>query len=377
MSLFMAVIFYTVARSYPKSIGGIREWAAGALGIGIAAPLFVLRDIAPAWLSIVFANTLITASVLSWVMGTRRFLNLPLFSLKPMLIGLCIEVVLLSYWTYSAPNFAARTSMVAGANCLFFILMAWLVWRYAARNAATRFFILIMLLGSASTLLRVVASAMQGNVPSETFLDPTPIQSIYLFFYSLMTLLQAMGFFIMITVSLQRELELDARTDPLTGALNRRALMEQMRAVIATAKRSNQEVSVVAMDLDHFKHINDKFGHDVGDAVLRQFSTMVHGEKRTQDIFARLGGEEFILILPNTSQQKALEVAQRIHRQLNVPETIPGDGLPPYTASFGVSCLAGEKSSNVGDGGIDALFKQADMAVYAAKNAGRNRIEMN
>lgn len=377
MCIFMAVIFHTAARTYPRSIGGIREWAAGGIGMAASAFLFVLRDIAPAWASIILANICLTAGLLVWMVGTQRFLNRPSLSPKLIVIGLCLEAVLLSYWTYAVPSFSARTVLVAGTNCLMFILQAWLVWRHAERHGATKFFIFIMLLSSVSTLLRVMTSVSQGNGPSQHFLEPTPIQSIYIFFYSLMALLQAMGFFMMITFSLHRELKLEARTDPLTGALNRRALMEQMLMIVAAAKRKAQEISVVAMDLDHFKRINDNFGHDVGDAVLQQFSGMVQGQKRAEDIFARLGGEEFVLVLPDTGRQEAFDVAQRIHRQLNAVESVPGVGaLPSYTASFGVSCQRCEVSSDVVYPSIDGLLKQADVAVYNAKNAGRNRIEI-
>jgi diguanylate cyclase (GGDEF)-like protein len=164
-----------------------------------------------------------------------------------------------------------------------------------------------------------------------------------------------------------------AHSDPLTGALNRRGLYERLPGELADLKRKQRPIAMVLCDLDHFKQINDRHGHDVGDAVLVHFAALINSLKRPRDLCVRLGGEEFALILPEAGAEQAMGVARRLHEYLSRARH---DGLPAYTSSFGVASLELEQLDT---GNRQALteewFRRADMAVYRAKTAGRNRIE--
>lgn len=169
------------------------------------------------------------------------------------------------------------------------------------------------------------------------------------------------------------ELEKQAHTDPLTGALNRRAMLEQLSTDVSTACRKGQWISVLAFELDHFKAINDRHGHDVGDAVLRHFTHIVTAQKRASDSFARLGGEEFVLILPDTRVRAARDVGARIQLALAAAHN---PALPEYTTSGGISGqLFKPSTTEEKTGAMAQLLKQADTALYHAKQSGRNRIE--
>lgn len=160
-----------------------------------------------------------------------------------------------------------------------------------------------------------------------------------------------------------RILEL-TRTDPLTGLANRRYFDERIRQAVSLAQRQAQPLTVVMTDIDHFKSVNDRFGHDVGDRVLKGYARLMTEMTRTEDLVARLGGEEFILMLPVTGGRQAREVTERIRVALPQRD-LAGNGHR-VTASFGISqLLLGES--------IAELIKRADTALYQAKHGGRNR----
>ena len=169
----------------------------------------------------------------------------------------------------------------------------------------------------------------------------------------------------------QKELaEHRARTDPLTGLPNRRAFTELARVEIERAQRFGQPLSLVAIDLDHFKSINDGHGHAVGDAVLVDFARRAQAQLRVIDLLARIGGEEFVLLLPGTDAEGAFQVAERIRLLLDQRAlSIPGGSLR-YTSSFGVAELEPLFP------GLDRWLARADAALYAAKGKGRNRVEL-
>jgi diguanylate cyclase (GGDEF)-like protein len=156
-----------------------------------------------------------------------------------------------------------------------------------------------------------------------------------------------------------------ASRDSLTGALNRGAFEQRLDAELARAGRAAAPLALVGFDVDHFKSINDSFGHAAGDQVLRGISDAVSGSLRRSDVFGRLGGEEFGLLLPETEAQGAATVADKLRRMLSAP-TVGGRTL---TVSFGVA-----QAPRNGEWGARKLLAEADRALYAAKRAGRDRV---
>jgi len=160
--------------------------------------------------------------------------------------------------------------------------------------------------------------------------------------------------------------ELQAATDALTGLPNKRALDDALRRLLAQSERSGLPLSVLVIDLDHFKSVNDSYGHEMGDRVLAAFGAMLGAEQRAGDFAARSGGEEFVVLLPGTDALGAMSVAEKLRvaaHRLNV-------GGVSVTGSFGVASFP--------DHGPDAgrLLRLADRALYAAKHNGRDRVEL-
>lgn len=160
------------------------------------------------------------------------------------------------------------------------------------------------------------------------------------------------------------------RTDCLTGAVTRRHFLETAERECARAVRHGLPLSLLAVDLDHFKRINDEFGHAVGDAVLKSFVETVETFLRSTDVCGRIGGEEFCILLPQTDQAGAAALASRILAGVRgAPAHLPSRTLH-YTASLGVSSLNAQNTT------IDSLLRSADRALYRAKLLGRDREEL-
>jgi diguanylate cyclase (GGDEF)-like protein/PAS domain S-box-containing protein len=166
---------------------------------------------------------------------------------------------------------------------------------------------------------------------------------------------------------LRRDLEHAARTDELTGALNRRAFFEFAEADLAQARRYGRPLSMLIVDIDHFKSINDRFGHPVGDRVLRDVTSQALNTVRDVDRFARIGGEEFAVLLPETDLNHAIEVANRIRAALR-PLALQADVQVTPTVSIGAATLHPEDQS------VHDLYQRADAALYRAKATGRDRV---
>ena len=169
--------------------------------------------------------------------------------------------------------------------------------------------------------------------------------------------------------SMLHHVESLAITDPLTGIFNRRRFSDVLRREVAVTRRYRNSLSLLMLDLDHFKAINDRFGHDAGDEVLRSIANTLTSSLREVDLAARYGGEEFAVIMPQTTKANAGIVAQRIAGQIALTAHTFGGEKVNLTASIGVA-----EFKDLKEGNADNLVKAADVALYEAKRTGRNRI---
>ncbi|MNX04747.1 Serine/threonine-protein kinase PrkC [compost metagenome] len=173
-------------------------------------------------------------------------------------------------------------------------------------------------------------------------------------------------------VELYEEANMRASTDPLTGLHNRRFFQDQLSRDFAQSRRHHRHLSVILLDIDHFKSFNDTFGHQLGDEVIVAVARVLEGAVRLSDLAARWGGEEFIVALPDTDLDGALTVAERIRQSVSEIQLTDPDGNPlrQITASLGVSSLRPE------DARIAELIERSDRALYVAKAGGRNQVQV-
>ena len=169
---------------------------------------------------------------------------------------------------------------------------------------------------------------------------------------------------------IERQLANMALFDSLTGCLNRAAFMQHANKEFARAQRYHRPLSVVMIDIDHFKLINDKYGHAAGDNVLQIFVEAIDEEIRTTDILGRIGGEEFALLLPDTPLNSAFHLAERVRKRITKYPYLAGEFLIEVTASLGVTLLFDT------DPDFTQVMERADKALYTAKHAGRNQVKL-
>ncbi|MGL6644483.1 GGDEF domain-containing protein [Aeromonas caviae] len=167
------------------------------------------------------------------------------------------------------------------------------------------------------------------------------------------------------------EMEQQASTDYLTETANRRAFMNEGERRLIMSRLADTPIFVGILDLDHFKNLNDKYGHDAGDYVLKAIATLVKREIRAEDIFARIGGEEFAIIVSDCHPDNSSAIFDDI-RALIEQQIIEYEGeIIRLTASIGFSASSGQDTE------LSSILKRADAALYAAKRNGRNRVECN
>ncbi len=172
-------------------------------------------------------------------------------------------------------------------------------------------------------------------------------------------------------LEVMRQLREQSRRDGLTGALNRRAIDERLNEALQFVRRRTRELSVALFDLDHFKQVNDSFGHQAGDEVLRESVRRVSDVIREYDAVGRYGGEEFLMVLPDCPAEEAAAIAERVRAAIAAEPVVTPEGLTVHaTASVGLA------SAEPGyRGRVEDLVEAADAALYRAKRGGRNRVE--
>jgi len=159
-----------------------------------------------------------------------------------------------------------------------------------------------------------------------------------------------------------------ASYDSLTGLLSRHAFFDNANNYVSLAQREHRAFAVMLIDLDHFKQINDRYGHAAGDAVLKLFADVTNSVARRSDIVGRVGGEEFAIVLPSTTAVEALEFSERLHTAINKAVLTFKDKAIKYTASIGLTEFDTDSEDS-----IDDLLARADLALYQAKHSGRNQ----
>lgn len=365
LTLLIGLSLRYVLREYPADLyPSIRRWTFGIVTQATAWTLYSLRDQIPDWLSVVAANTLLSLAFAKQTQAVRVFGGLRVThtaTYTPVLLVLFVEIV----FTYVVPSMRLRLLTATPLFCLQMVyggmslLGAPQARRSSHRLTAAAFFALAAVLG-----MRVIYESMATQVWRTAFWT-SPMQTTVFAFASFFPVVATLGFVLMCSDRLYQELERQAMTDALTGIRNRRTLNEQATQALALAQRHARPLALLLIDVDHFKQINDMYGHDAGDAALQLLATALQRALRSEDLCGRLGGEEFVAVLPESDEGAARASAERLrhaveHLAFNVY------GVPvPLRVSIGVAVMC------EGDEFAD-LLRRADLAMYAAKRAGRN-----
>ncbi|MFZ4875918.1 GGDEF domain-containing protein [Janthinobacterium sp. Mn2066] len=366
MTVAMSVVMFAAQRSFPPHIQGLREWGRGMLTLVASSALFALRGLVMPEILLPLANTVFLWGMGLVLIGTQKFYGVrPSWRLfhAAWLLGLLV----MACWLYWRPNFAMRVALMSFLVLALNLAQLLVIVRHGERHLSTSFFAALGLLQVLSVLHRGI-TALQGGAGAD-LVQGGQYHELYLTVMAFLTLLLPVGFMTVATRRLQLLLEQRSNLDPLTSVLNRRGFADAHARESARLQRSGLPLAVMSIDLDFFKAINDAHGHAVGDLVLVDVAGVITAALRAGDFVARFGGEEFVVLLPDTDQERAILIAQRIRQVLHQPRPSGAMHLPRYTVSIGIACQHGSGEP------LDAMLLRSDRALYRAKQAGRDRIE--
>lgn len=366
--MLAACLALTGNRQQQPVSGALALWVRATALQSVAWLLLGLRDYVPDVFSIILGNALICFAFAGYPRALRLFTRGSTGSALPYVIaGSTIAPVAAFTWIW--PSVAARTVVTSTAVVALFCLAASALVRGTPRPLP-RSHAITLTAFVVGALLLTVRAAFEGLTltPLTSGIADTPMQGLIFGYSALAPVLTTFGFVLMCNDRMRAELERLAATDPLTGVWNRRMLEQLVASQLADARRHLRPVSALLIDADHFKLINDSFGHDVGDAALKALVTDVRGHLRPGDLIGRLGGEEFLVVLAGAASAEAALVAERLRESVAALEIDVHGIVLKLSISIGVATLADTSHD------FSALVRGADQAMYEAKRAGRNRV---
>ena len=314
-ALVFAIGIFLLQRSQPR-LRALRWWSAAIIAAGAGFLLLSLRDSIPDLLSVVVANDLMLLALCLFLEGVVVFRRLPrgyVWRISAPLIA--ILTLLLLYFTYAEASVAARIVAVSLINAIPVTLAAWLLIRDIPRDLRpSHYFTAAGFIQFAIVSVGRIAHTLIS--PPADLMAPGPVQAAIFLSIFFLLVVSSFGCVWMVSAYLAEELEQQARTDPLTGAMNRLALDEILARELSRARRGKHALSLLMFDLDHFKALNDRLGHQAGDMALRSVAAATQQQLRATDLLARYGGEEFVVVLPDADKAHAIETAQRLRKRV-------------------------------------------------------------
>ncbi|KFL36174.1 GGDEF domain-containing protein [Arenimonas donghaensis] len=368
LTVLIGLLLAVVARAMsPAFRPAMNWWVAATLLQPTGLVLLSQRDQLPAWVTIVLANAFVAGAFAAYAVALRRFhrLRVPVLGLGA---ALALALAASVWFGLVVDDLTWRLITISAVLAGMLGYSAWTIYRGPESRGLVRH-----VAGGAF----VAATAIMAYRAMALLWDPGLITGIFqlnhvqLLSYgvgSVLPVVATVGFLLLCTDRSQRELARAARVDYLTDVYNRRAIEELGTRAIAGARRHGVSLAVQVVDIDHFKRINDELGHAAGDLALVQAVARIRECLRAEDVMGRLGGEEFIVLMPDTDGASAVAAAERIRQAFSDrPLDLQGERRK-VTLSIGVAVLAP----------ADRLFSQlllrGDRAMYAAKHAGRDLV---
>jgi diguanylate cyclase (GGDEF)-like protein len=347
-----------------RKIAALGLWGLSFIIASVATTLVIIaRGTIPDFWSIVVGNALLAAAYGILWCGARTF-DGKKASIFLALMGVVLWLIACSIGPiYARPE--ARATVVAAIRIVYILLTVLELWR-GRGDEVWRWPIMGLLL--------VHAAAIPIHVPlAATWTHPDPAD------LDLLTFAVFEGAFVCISTAylfgglakdrIAARYRRASLTDPLTGVANRRGFFDIGERLLMRARFAREPTALIMFDLDRFKNVNDRYGHHTGDEVLTSFCRLATSQLRPNDLFGRIGGEEFACLLPDTGQHDALWLAERVRRALEASS----HGFEQR--AFGLTVSVGVAISDEGHSDLNALLDTADRALYRAKASGRNRVE--
>lgn len=368
-ALLLAPLLLVSTRAYTGlARTSLRIWGTVLLLQAFGWALVALREQISDWFSIVLANGVLIFSYAESARALRLLLRVPQRRVLLMAIGLCGWLTMAWFWRIQ-PDYQIRVYVMGAVAGGYLSLVLWPL-RHSLRPGGSNAqrAMLMVLFGVCVTWLLRLGELTFGSALGQGLLSNTPANVMNLFYSAIEPVLASIGFLLMYNESAQTELKRLARTDPLTGTLNRLALDEEAERLFRHAAGNARECAALMIDVDHFKVINDRYGHAGGDLALVALAACIGAQRRHGDVLGRAGGEEFLILLPDTGMNEAVLVAEGLRTAVETMR-LELDGEPQrLTISIGVAIREPT------DLKFSTLIRRADRALYGAKRGGRNRV---
>ncbi|OUR61803.1 hypothetical protein A9Q74_07785 [Colwellia sp. 39_35_sub15_T18] len=371
LGLFLGVGSLVFARIH-SSFQGFRALGYSYLLFSFGFILLAFRQYLFDFLSIVVANLTIVAGFSLLILGILKFLKdeIQIFE-KVSIVLLGVMSVAFVYFTYFQNSVNARIIIISVVIACFSFFAGYkvLVNRERAILTFTRFLGFSFIYCAVIFLLRIYFTFNEAEL--NDVMSGGTIHAISLIALQLVTISSCFSLTISASQQLANKLAIQATIDSLTDVYNRRAFDEFANKSVLRAQREQTPISMILMDIDFFKQVNDQYGHQVGDKVLQEFSLRLKNSLRQYDILSRYGGEEFTLLLPDTDTSTAMIIAEKLRNTIAQPVFCLEDGAElAVTASFGVATIQGE------DIDWQQFISLVDQALYYAKENGRNCVKL-
>lgn len=335
---------------------GVRAALIANLCIAVGIVLRLLIDWLPDFIAIILGNTLILTGAGLYSIALGQFTG-QTYSKAAVIGAIATVVPLLLYFTYWDNNIVMRVVIVSLGIATFVFLLVYQLWR--TRNTSLRFSANLMLISFLIYGIFLIGRTISIVLnPSFDLYSNTPVQSATYLLVFAISFFWSSGFILMVSQRLRNDLMEVATIDVLTRIPNRRATQAFLEKELSRAQRSQSEFTVLLIDIDDFKQVNDNWGHSAGDDVLVKTASIFQSMIRKQDLVGRWGGEEFLIIVPGPCEAEVL--AERVRREIANSEYSHG------AASFGITISIGFTCAN-GSDQIDQILKNADKALYRAK----------
>lgn len=368
----MAAVLYFVLRAQ-KTYPGTGFWVLSNFAGTIGFLCLGLRGHIPDLVSIIIGNTLAVGTTALALEGNRRFLELKRESIIPAVLMSAYSITI-AFYTYFEPSETARIiiSSIVASSLTFLCYRAFAERPGLMDNVVYRTVAMTFLLFSILMALRMVAT-MSFTTIGQIY-APVWIQSVSFMMFLIFATVWTLNYVVLNSERLNEELRAKeaellekATTDFLTGLSNKRAFDEFASSEIKRSRRYSLPACLVLLDLDHFKKVNDTFGHAGGDKVLAEIGALLKRMTRQHDLVARVGGEEFGLLLTHTDIESGHAVAEAFRREIQQLDIKHAAIKLNVTSSFGVAEL---RESDT----LETLIERADRYLYQAKDEGRNRV---
>lgn len=364
LGLLCAFLCFVLRSSFPRNIQGLYGWGTACLVLVVSSVLFAARERIDIFYSSYVANILVAAGIALMHRSLRQFTGQPQRHRYEAVAVLAVAVLLV--WpTFMQDDYRLRIAVVGTVNAGLFVASAFVISRMSAKGFVEYFTQSVFLITAVVSVARCGVALLSPETV-QPLTDTTSIQYVYLATFSFSILALSLGFIMMVNRRLQQQLEAAALHDGLTAIFTRTAFFDSANMELARCQRSGDTVSLLMIDLDDFKLINDRFGHLHGDRVLVEFVNRTRQVLRSHDLFGRYGGEEFVAMLPATDQQQAHDVAGRI---CAICQRTNEAGVADFTVSIGVATIEPKGED------VSTLLALADEALYRAKANGKNRFE--